>query len=311
MKILVTGAAGYIGSKIVEKYKNSHEVISLVRNRMHSTYGGVREINADILDKEKIDEICEKIDVVFHCACPTASRFLMSHPDETYTTIVDGTSNILRLADRCGVDKFVFLSSMEVYGVVEETQDRVDENVSGYIDKTNPRSCYPLGKLEAEKLCLEYAEKSNIQIMIARLAQTFGGGILASDNRVFAQFARAVVNEQDIILNTTGESMGNYCHIDDTIDALDMIMRSGASGQIYNVVNEESTMTIMEMARMVAKDIANDRIKVVINTDNNNYGYAPVTKLRLSGDKLHKLGFEPQKGIKEMYLDAIKCINKN
>ncbi len=137
---------------------------------------------------------------------------------------------------------------------------------------------------------------------IARLAQTFGRGVRQEDNRVFAQFARSIKENKDIVLHTQGNSVGNYCDIDDTVDAILFLLENGKSAEAYNIVNEANTMTIREMAEMITNKIAGGKIGVTYNIPSNNqYGYAAETGLRLSGAKMKKLGWEAKTNLEEMY----------
>lgn len=124
-----------------------------------------------------------------------------------------------------------------------------------------------------------------------------------SDNRVYAQFARSAVKGEDIVLHTAGKSYGNYCYTADVIRAIALLLEKGDVGQAYNVCNEETTRTIAEMAQMVAEEFGKGRSKVVfdIPQDAKTYGYAPDVKMHLSAEKLCKLGWKPQYGLKEMY----------
>ena len=83
-------------------------------------------------------------------------------------------------------------------------------------------------------------------------------------------------------------------------------------GEAYNVVNEENTMQIRDMAKLVVDDIAKGKIKIIYDIPwSNQYGYASDTGLRLSSEKLRKLGWKPRKTLKEMYTDMIKDWNNN
>lgn len=306
-KYLVVGASGYIGSMIASKLiSQGKEVTVVVRdvNRLASYIGENAEvIQADITNRESISQINEKYDYVIHCAAPTKSAYMISNPVEVIETIVMGTEHILRLAKRCNVKSMVYLSSMEVYGQVECLEGkRVGEDELGYIDLSSVRSCYPEAKRMAENLCYSYCKEYGVPVKIARLAQTFGRGIHSDDNRIFAQFAKAVKTNSDIILHTAGDSVGNYCDIDDTVEAILYMLEQGENGQAYNVVNEANTMTIKEMAELVANKIAHKKIKVCYDIpEDNKYGYAAKTGVRLSGAKLRALGWEAKTDIVEMY----------
>lgn len=306
-RILITGASGYIGGMLVKELYKDNKISVIVRSRdkCASFPDNVNAYLMDIKDEEKILSISDEFDYIVHCAAPTKSSFMIKYPQETYNTIVQGAENLLKLAVNKKIESMVYLSSMEVYGIIDNL-DRVTESELGYVDEKNPRSCYPLGKRKGEELCRKYYQEYGVPVKIARLSQTFGRGILAGESRVFAGFAQSVINEQDIILKTTGQSMGNYCGIDDTLEAIKLLLIKGEDGEVYNVVNEDNTMTILEMAQLVANEIAKGRIKVQIKPENPGVtGYAPETKLRLSGAKLVKLGWEPTQTLIQMYNDII------
>ena len=254
-----------------------------------------------------LEDLNIKPDYIIHCASPTQSSYMISNPVETIDSIVIGTKNVLELAKRFNVKSMVYLSSMEVYGQIDCSDGRrVCEDELGNIDLFNVRSSYPLGKRMAENLCYSYYKEYNVPVKIARLAQTFGKGVSKDDTRVFAQFAKAVMEEKDIVLHTLGDSMGNYCDIDDAISAIMLILEKGKLGEAYNIVNESNTMTIREMAELVTNTIAQGQIKVIYDIPNENqYGYAAKTGLRLSSEKLRQLGWKSEKNMEDMYKEMI------
>ena len=307
-RYLITGATGYIGSMLVERLLNQEntEVTVIVREpqRLHSEIrNNVNIICADITDKEAILQIKGGYDYLIHCAAPTHSSYMVSQPVETAEAIVDGTRNMLELSVKCCVGSMVYLSSMEVYGNIDCTDGRrVAEQELGELDISNVRSSYPMAKRMAENFCHLYYHEYGVQVKIARLAQTFGRGVRPDDNRVFAQFAQAVRNRTDIVLHTQGTSMGNYCDIDDAVDGILFLLEKGQSAQTYNIVNESNTMTIREMAQLVADRIGKGEIKVTYDIpDDNRFGYAATTGLRLSGAKMKELGWAAIVGLDEMY----------
>lgn len=263
----------------------------------------VKVIRADLRDRETVCSITEKYDYIIHCAAPTGSAYMAANPVEVSDTIVSGTKHILELAKRCNAGSVVYLSSMEVYGQIScPPEKRIIESEMGYIDVGNVRSCYPIAKIMAENFCHSYFAEYGIPVKIARLAQTFGRGVREDDNRVFAQFANAVRTGSDIVLHTAGNSMGNYCDADEVIDAILFLLQNGVNSEAYNVVNEKNTMRIWEMAELVAKKVAGGSIKVTYDIPKENrYGYAPETGLRLSGEKLRRLGWEAECSLEDMY----------
>ena len=318
--ILVTGATGLIGFQLVKALLaigNIH-IIALIRNIEKAekiyTIEDMKKISFIIGDVGEKIVINENIDYIFHCAAVTTSKMMVNSPVETILTSVKGTNNILNIAKEKNTKSVVFISSMEMYGSFEDNSNEITEEKIGYIDPLKVRSNYPESKRLCENLCIAYLHEYNVPVKIARLAQTFGAGILPWENRVFAQFSKSVINGTDIVLHTKGLSEGNYCYTRDCITGLLTILLKGENGEAYNVVNPKSHTTIANMATMVAEKIANNKIKVIYDIpETNTFGYAADTKMKLNSDKLQSLGWNPQIDLEESYRKMIaqmKCDNR-
>ena len=242
---------------------------------------------------------------IIHCASPTAGKFMTEHPVETYELAYDTTRALLKHAQRIDARGMVYVSSLEYYG--QNFDDAIiTEDKQGYVDNTDPRSSYPLGKRAAEYLCAAYAKEFGVKAKVARLTQTFGAGVSAEDNRVFAQFARSVIKGENIVLHTTGESAKPYCYTTDCISAILYILLKGEKGEAYNVANQGTYISIKDMAAFL-RDNFNPEIDVRFEP-HPEMGYAPVTKLHLSSEKLMALGWRPQYDLKEMFYRLIMSI---
>lgn len=323
---LITGSTGLIGSLVAKhlitlpEYKEGKiRILAPVRNeeKARRMYGEedsryLQFLNMDLCDAESVLAIQDVVDYVIHCACVTQSAEMITNPVETADGIVLGTRNILELAKQKQVKSMVYVSSMEVYGQVSDIGRPRTEEELGEVSLALPRSCYPLGKRMAEHYCHAFWKEYGLPVKVARLAQTFGMGVRPEDNRVYMQFARAAKEGQDIVLKTQGRSYGNYCASEDVVNAIFLLLEKGENGETYNVVNEENTMRIREMAELVADKVAGGRIKVRIETeDASKTGYAPDTELRLSGEKLRGLGWKPEKGMLEMYEAVLDMLSLN
>ena len=324
--VLITGASGLIGSLVIKAIiyaceqkcipvtvigmlRDSNKATAIYRDFMQSlSTTSLFFVEGDIVNPIKQNH---KIDFIIHAASPTGSKFFVTKPVETIQSIVLGTDHLLQLAVKHHIESMVYISSMEVFGSVESTLPVVEQDL-GVIDLHAVRSSYPEGKRMAECLCAAYAKEYGVPVRIARLAQTFGAGVLPSDTRIFAQFARSLMNRENIVLHTRGLSEGNYCYSRDVITAILMLLFLGASGEAYTVVNEDSHITIAGMAEMVAHDIAEDRIRVVydIPADNSVYGYAPDVKLHLSGQKMRSLGWQPEVSLEESFYRMIGSLKE-
>ena len=329
--ILVTGATGLVGMQMVKslaamnRLKDANiSIMALVRNpeKAKSIYGDlagrgdITFVQADLNDKDGImlsvksslDSIKESENkgdaplYIIHGAAVTASKMMVEMPVETIDTAINGTKNMLEVAREFGTASFVYISSMEVYGSFTEAT-YVTEDKMGYIDPLVVRSNYQLTKRMCENMCIAYAKEFGVLAKIARLSQTFGAGILPGENRVFAQFARSVMNGQDIVLHTKGLSEGNYCYTADTIRGLLTILVKGENSNAYNISNEDTHTTIAGMAKFASETLAGGKIKVVFDIpEDNKFGYAADTKMKLSNTKLKALGWEPCYGLEDAYI---------
>ena len=200
---------------------------------------------------------------------------------------------------------------MEVYGAFNESKV-IKEEEMGFINHLKVRSNYPECKRMCENMCIAYFYEYGVPVKIARLAQTFGAGILPGENRIFAQFAKSVIDGKDIILHTAGKSEGNYCYTRDCMTGLLTILLKGKNDEAYNVSNPETHTNIAGMAELVAKKIAKNKIKVIYDiSETNIFGYANDTKMKLNSDKLQNLGWYPSVGLEESYIRMIDDMIKN
>ena len=305
--VLVTGATGLIGVSLVRVLLavGNIRVIALVRSRekANQIYASIEQEFLEIYVADIRDELTIEgpIDYIFHCASITSSKMMIEKPVETLLTSTEGTRNVLELARRKSCSSVVYVSSMEVYGAFPNSRD-VKETDLGYIDPLKVRSNYPESKRLCENMCAAYHAEYGVPVKIARLAQTFGAGILPSENRVFAQFARCAIKGENIVLHTLGQSEGNYCYIRDCVTGLFTILLQGNNAEAYNVCNPASHTTILEMAQLVAKKIADGKIEVVFDIPEENvFGYAADTKMKMCPDKLCALGWTPEVGLEESY----------
>lgn len=316
--ILITGATGLVGSLITKSVLYANVVL----NTNIKILASVR--NLDKAKETFQDFLCDKnfvfyttdflepinfdrtIDFIIHTASITASKEMIENPTEVLLTAFGSTKNLLEYVKSHPSCNMVYISSMEYYGQLFDDNENVTEDKLGYIDLSKPRSSYPESKRVCESLCYAYVSQYNLNVCIARLAQTFGAGVPFSDNRVFAQFAKSALNRKDIVLHTTGESEGNYCYTADVVYGIFTLLEKGERGQSYNVSYNHSS--IVNMARMVAQKIANGNISVIFKYPENlsSLGYAPDVKLKLNSDKLQNLGWQASVDLESMFRRMIQ-----
>lgn len=317
---LITGATGLIGSVMIKCLQELSKqrgldikILAVVRSleKANLLLGpndeGLQFLQID-LKEINADSIGQRVDYVIHLASPTAGRFMEENPVETFDLAYRSTFALLTFVKQADVKSMVYVSSLEYYGQVLD--DRlITEDMQGYVDPVSPRSSYPMGKRAAEYLCYAFSKEYGTPANVARLTQTFGAGISENDNRVFAQFARSIIKGEDIVLHTTGESVKPYCYTMDCIAAILCILLKGKSGEAYNVANQDTYISIRDLAEFM-KQHFNPNIDVRVEL-NDNMGYAPVTKLRLSAQKLMALGWQPRYDLREMFERLIKYLGND
>jgi len=312
--ILITGATGLIGSLCIKSLlalEKAPKIIAFVRDLDKGKAMFGNQVDYLVGDIRKSIPHSYPVDYIIHCASVTASKTMITAPVDTMTISYLGTMNVMEFARESQVKGVVYISSMEVYGETEEVQNPITEEKLGYINLSRPRSTYPEGKRACELLCYAYYAQYKVPVKIARLAQTFGAGIPKSDNRMSMQFAKSIVQNEDICLHTKGNSLSNYCYSVDAIRGIFTILLKGEDGEAYNVCNDKETRSVSEIAMLVAEKIGKNQIRVIYDIPENNvFGYAPDSKMRLCSDKLNRLGWTASVSMKEGYGRLVRYLQE-
>ena len=321
--VFITGGTGLIGSTLVKVLIYANEIKSLncrllilVRDDLkahlifknyYSESANIKYIKGSI---ENFPLITDDIDYIIHCANPTSSNFFIEKPVETIKITYEGTSDLLELGKLKSVEGIVFLSSMEIYGP-NHSDVEIKEDKGAVIDTMIIRNCYPEAKRLCENLCAAYYAEYSLPTFVVRLAQCFGPGVDFNDQRVFAEFARDIINKDNIVLKSLGESKRCYIYTFDAASAILTILSAGKPGIAYNVANTSTYCSILDMANMVAKEIANNEIRVIIpSIIEHQSKYSATHKLKLNIDRLLSLGWKPTRDLKEMFQIMIASFDR-
>lgn len=139
-------------------------------------------------------------------------------------------------------------------------------------------------------------------VTAARLTQATGAGVPWEDNRVINAFCRSAFLGEDIVLHTTGESARPYCHLDDVLGAILVLLERGVKGETYNVATESTYISARDLALFI-RDHLNPTIDVRVELQ-KDVPYPPATCIRMSTRKLQALGWKPQYGLEEICEDV-------
>ena len=307
--ILVAGATGLIGSSVIKAIIAMNKllelgchIIAFVRNtaKAKALFGSeIQIIQGEI---ETHISINDSVDFIINAACPTQSSFMVSNPVDVITASVLGTINLLELAKEKKAS-FLFLSSMEVYGELQEER-LLKEDMLGYLNPLTIRSCYPESKRMCEALVASFSCQYGVNAKSIRLAQTFGPGIDYNDKRVFAMMARCAIEDTEIVLKTKGASKHQYLYVFDAVAAILFVLLFGESGKSYNAGNPGTFCSIFEMGTMVAEQFGGVNCKVRVEETANNI-FPNTSYINLDISAISSLGWKPIIGLEEMYQHLI------
>lgn len=301
--ILITGATGMIGSFLIDVLmrKNTElhcKIYAFGRNiekakQRFETYFNspcFQFIVGDINSGISLD--VENIDYIIHAASNTHPVAYATDPIGTVLTNVVGTNNLLEFATSHKNKRFVFTSSVEVYGENRGDISLFQENYCGYIDCNTLRAGYPESKRAGEALCQAYIKQKGLDIVIPRLARTYGPTMLDSDTKAISQFIKKGVAEENIILKSKGNQLYSYCYVADSVSGILAILFNGKCGEAYNIADISSDITLKELAGIIA-DYVNKQVVFELPDATESAGYSKATVAVMDSSKIKKINWIP------------------
>ncbi|HEY1965138.1 MAG TPA: NAD-dependent epimerase/dehydratase family protein, partial [Acidobacteriaceae bacterium] len=201
----------------------------------------------------------------------------------------------------CHAEGFLFISSGDVYGQVDEAQIPTKEDWYAPLDPTLVRSCYGESKRMGETMCAAFGHQYGLRTTIVRPTHTYGPGLALDDGRVFADFVANIVRGEDIVLKSDGTARRAFCYLADAALAFFTVLLKGERGQAYNVGNEECEASVAELARLLVGLFPERGLQLRFDTQPTPAGYlqSKVSRGSLDTGKLRKLGWQPTTSLEE------------
>lgn len=300
---LISGASGNIGSFFIDvlmsKKNENIKVFALGRDeakaakRFEAYWDDDRFtfVAGDINKGVELPEGAPKqIDYVIHAASNTHPKAYATDPIGTVTTNIIGTDNMLKCAAAHDCRRFLFLSSVEVYGENRGDVEYFDEKYCGYIDCNTMRAGYPESKRAGEALCQAYISACDMDVVIPRLSRTYGPTLLASDTKAISQFIHKGVAGEDIVLKSEGTQNYSYSYVADAISGILYCLLRGEKGEAYNIADPGSDITLKDLSAIIA-EYAGKKVVFELPDAVEAAGYSKATKALLDAKKLRALGW--------------------
>ncbi len=307
MRVLIAGAAGFIGSHLCDRLLGEgHEVVAVdnfltgsPRNLAHlKGHPRFTLIRHDII--EPLDA-ADPLDVIFHLASPASPKDYLEHPIETLRAGAEGSRNLLELALRKGA-RFLLASTSECYGDPQEHPQR--ETYWGHVNPVGLRSCYDESKRYAEALTMAYHRRHGLHTHIARIFNTYGPRMQHDDGRIVPNFIRQALRGEPLTVYGDGSQTRSFCFVDDLVDGLVRLSRSQEHWPV-NLGNPEE-MTVLEFARRI-RALAGSRSDIVFEPlpeDDPQRRRPDISKARAV------IGWSPHIGVEEGLTRTIEWFRK-
>lgn len=252
MRVLVTGAAGFLGSHLCDRLlADGHEVLG-VDNYFTGSKTNITHLldnhNFEMMRHDVTFPLFVETDAILNFACPASPKWYQKDPVQTLKTSVHGAINMLGLAKRTGA-RLVQASTSEVYG--DPTVSPQDETYWGNVNPIGIRSCYDEGKRAAETLCMDYKRQYGVDTRVLRIFNTYGPRMAPDDGRVVSNFIVQALSGRPLTVYGSGEQTRSFCYVSDLVEAIVRALETDdAETMPWNLGNPHE-VTILEIAQRI------------------------------------------------------------
>ena len=263
MKILLTGAAGFLGSHLSKKLiDEGHQVIGLD----DLSTGSIKNIenlksnsNFKFVEHDVRKPYSVEVDAILNFACPASPISYQKDPVRTIETNFLGMINLLHLANETNAI-VIQASTSEIYG--DPTQSPQVESYWGNVNPIGIRSCYDEGKRAAETLCFDYKRQHNLDTRVLRIFNTYGPNMSISDGRVVSNFIVQALKNEPITIYGDGNQSRSFCYVSDLVEGIYKLLVKKESVDSPINLGNPNEFTIKQLAEAIIK-ITNSQSKLI------------------------------------------------
>ena len=254
MRILLTGAAGFLGSHISRRLLDEgHEVIGLddlstgSHRNLEFTVGNPR---FTFVEHDIRNPFFTPVDGILNFACPASPKHYQSDPVRTIETNFLGIINMLHLAKQTGA-RLLQASTSEVYG--DPAISPQQESYWGNVNPIGIRSCYDEGKRAAETLCFDYKRQYGLDVRVNRIFNTYGPNMSNDDGRVVSNFIIQALQNQPISIYGDGKQTRSFCYVSDLVDAIYLTFMHKKELDTPINIGNPSEFTMIQLAQSIIR----------------------------------------------------------
>ncbi len=252
MKILLTGAAGFLGSHLSKRLLGEgHSVIGL-DDLSTGNLENLQEVTHNplftFIEQDVRNPINLNVDLILNFACPASPKNYQLDPVRTIETNFLGIINLLHLAKETGA-VLLQASTSEIYGDPAVTPQ--PESYWGNVNPIGIRSCYDEGKRAAETLCFDYKRQFGVDTRVIRIFNTYGPNMSPDDGRVVSNFIVQALRGESITIYGDGMQTRSFCYVDDLVDG---IIRTAQSKKTFDApinLGNPNEFTMLGLAKLV------------------------------------------------------------
>ncbi|ULL16997.1 SDR family NAD(P)-dependent oxidoreductase [Paenibacillus sp. H1-7] len=307
-KIIVTGAAGFLGSCLTKRLlAEGNQVVGIdnmlsgresniaeIRNKANFTFIRMDVVSQEVLTLQPLKGAEE----IYHLASPASPKFYQAAALDTIAVNTIGTKNMLELAKANGA-KMLYTSTSEAYGDPEIHPQQ--ETYRGNVNTWGPRACYDEAKRLGEVYCYEYYHQFGAGVKVARIFNTYSANLRNDDGRVISNFVNQALRGQDITVYGDGSQTRSFCYVDDTLDGLMLMMgKDSATGEIINVGNPDE-YSVLHVAELVKK-LAGSNSRITFHSLPKD---DPKVRRPVIDKAIRLLGWKPQITLEEGLIRTI------
>lgn len=254
--VVVAGGAGFLGSTLCARLIAAGNTVFCVDNlltgSLDNVAGLLRHPRFRFLQRDIITQLTipGPVDEIYNLACPASPPRYQANPIHTFRTSVDGSLNLLELAERKRA-RILLSSTSEVYGDPEITPQ--PESYRGAVNTVGPRACYDEGKRAAETLFWEFGAHAGLETRIARIFNTYGPQMNPEDGRVVSNFVVQALRGEQLTVYGDGSQTRSFCYVDDLVEGLIRLMASDEKMPVN--LGNPGEFTMLELAQLVQQKV--------------------------------------------------------